>query len=218
MLGKTFNRLTVIEFSHTDKYYSKHWRCSCLCGNTCIVRGQKLISGHTKSCGCITKEKPPRFIDGRSKEPLYKIYYSMLARCNNPKSSKYYNYGKLGITVCKEWQESFDAFKEWALASGYAKGLSLDRIDVYGMYAPHNCRWATASVQMLNKRPQSQTPYITFNSTKNKWVGRLTVNRVRKEICVSANKQDVIDKIIEYILQHNLVEQKKVLINAGFNL
>ena len=218
MIGETYGRLTVIAYSHKDKYYAKHWQCSCACGNTCVVNRQKLISGHTKSCGCISIEKPPRLIDGRSKELLYKVYYQMLNRCHNPDSSGYYKYGALGITVCNSWRESFTVFRDWAINNGYAPGLSIDRIDAYTGYFPENCRWVTRSTQSLNKRTWSQTPYVSFNTSKGKWVGRLTINGVRKEVACSTDQDYVMQEVIAYVKRNNLLEQRKVLINAGFTL
>lgn len=45
IIGQKFNRLTVID---RDKKYI----CQCECGNIVKVVRAKLISGHTKSCGC----------------------------------------------------------------------------------------------------------------------------------------------------------------------
>lgn len=54
--GKTFGRLLVVEFSHIAKDHRSMWKCKCTCGNTCIISGHSLKSGHTKSCGCLAKE------------------------------------------------------------------------------------------------------------------------------------------------------------------
>ena len=56
LTGKTFNRLTVLQLSHYGNGYEKYWKCSCSCGNTKIIAGHALRSGHTKSCGCLQKE------------------------------------------------------------------------------------------------------------------------------------------------------------------
>lgn len=49
-------KLTVLKLNHikNHKYY---WLCQCECGNTTIVRGDRLVSKKTQSCGCLQKEK-----------------------------------------------------------------------------------------------------------------------------------------------------------------
>lgn len=51
LTGQKFNKLTVIERVESNNRHAQ-WRCKCDCGNETIVRGDKLKSGHTKSCGC----------------------------------------------------------------------------------------------------------------------------------------------------------------------
>lgn len=53
LTGKKFNSLTVLKLDHMSSH--AYWLCRCDCGNTCVVSGSKLISGHTKSCGCASK-------------------------------------------------------------------------------------------------------------------------------------------------------------------
>jgi hypothetical protein len=60
-------------------------------------------------------------------------------------------YGGLGVKVCEEW-ESAEAFISWALANGYAPGLTIDRINAFGDYTPDNCRWITIQEQQANRR------------------------------------------------------------------
>lgn len=52
-IGKEYNWLTVLErdFSVTDKNHS-YWLCKCRCGKIKSIRGDKISSGATKSCGC----------------------------------------------------------------------------------------------------------------------------------------------------------------------
>lgn len=60
LIGKRFDKLVVTQYAG-DEYIgtdnNSRWICECDCGNQVIVGGNKLKSGHTKSCGCIQKEK-----------------------------------------------------------------------------------------------------------------------------------------------------------------
>jgi hypothetical protein len=76
----------------------------------------------------------------------------MKDRCNNPKSDRWEWYGARGISVCEEWKNSYEAFREWALSNGYQGGLTIDRVDVNGNYCPDNCRWITIKDQQNNRR------------------------------------------------------------------
>lgn len=53
LTGKTFNKLTVINLNkERSKKGVLYWNCRCECGNTTVVSGYNLKSGHTGSCGC----------------------------------------------------------------------------------------------------------------------------------------------------------------------
>ena len=63
-----------------------------------------------------------------------------------------------GIRVCDEWNESFGAFKRWALDNGYEDNLTIDRIDNDKGYESSNCRWATIDQQNANRRRVGRLP------------------------------------------------------------
>ena len=75
----------------------------------------------------------------------------MKYRCNNPNFNGFKYYGGRGIKVCKEWENSFEAFYNWAINNGFSDDLSLDRIDNNKGYSPNNCRWATNTIQQRNR-------------------------------------------------------------------
>lgn len=52
--GKKIGRLKVVKISY--KLRSTYWECQCDCGNKIVVKRSNLISGNTKSCGCLKKE------------------------------------------------------------------------------------------------------------------------------------------------------------------
>lgn len=118
-----------------------------------VVRLNNLRNGQSQSCGCRHREiVSANRKHGDWNKQLYKVWCAMKQRCSNPNSRVYGYYGGRGISVCREWQESYLTFREWATASGYERGLTLDRIDNDGDYEPSNCRWVSMSVQNSNKR------------------------------------------------------------------
>ena len=52
LTNKEFTFLTPYEYIKGGK-----WKCKCRCGNEVIVDTRNLNSGHTKSCGCLQKQK-----------------------------------------------------------------------------------------------------------------------------------------------------------------
>ncbi len=54
--GQKFNRLTVINFHHSDKRWRKWYNVKCDCGSNKVVMGSAMTSGNTKSCGCLSRE------------------------------------------------------------------------------------------------------------------------------------------------------------------
>ena len=67
-------------------------------------------------------EMNTKYRHGMCKTKIYYIWKTMRQRCNNPNNSHYQWYGACGISVCKEWNEDFLNFYEWALKNGYKEG------------------------------------------------------------------------------------------------
>jgi hypothetical protein len=63
LIGKTYNRLTVIARSENNKKGEAMWLCECSCPehNRTIVRSSDLKSGNTKSCGCYRDERIAKY-------------------------------------------------------------------------------------------------------------------------------------------------------------
>jgi hypothetical protein len=142
LLGIVFGRLTVIEDNSRSKQGNVIWKCKCECGNEVLVNSSYLITGTTRSCGCLKKEESIiRFTThGKTRTRLYTTWSSMNQRCYDQKCKSYSAYGGKGVTICDEWK-SFVTFQKWAEQSGYNDELTIDRKDSTGNYCPENCQW-----------------------------------------------------------------------------
>lgn len=155
LTGQRFGRLVVISRAKENtRNGTTRWICKCDCGNMTTVTKTKLTCGLIVSCGCYRSRR-----NSESYTSLYRIWYNMHKRCEDPKRDHYDRYGGLGICVCAEWSDFF-TFKLWAITHGYTDDLSIDRIDGDGNYETSNCQWITQKQQMQNI---STNRHITFD-------------------------------------------------------
>lgn len=152
LLGQRFGRLVVIEDYGFDKWNLRKWLCKCDCGTIKPIHARNLIIGRTQSCKCLQKDFVAKLTlsHGMATTPEYNSWKSMIARCDNPTSIGYGNYGERGIRVAPEWYD-FKVFYE-AVGPRPGPNYTIDRIDNDGNYEPRNVRWATRKQQQRNKR------------------------------------------------------------------
>lgn len=128
-------------------------RCDCgavktvFCGD--LSRGK---SDACHRCASIARNTTHGDAAGHHRR-LYRIWCNLRRRCTDPKFARFEDYGGRGIGVCIEWMTSYQSFKAWAIANGYADDKQIDRHpDNNGDYEPGNCRWTTAKQNMRNTR------------------------------------------------------------------
>ncbi len=164
--GQTFGRLIVTSRVKSSSGDRAFWLCDCECGEVVAVRSGDLQRGHTKSCGCLRAIHGCSGKNGRTSE--YVAWVDMRIRCFNPNHRYYVRYGGRGISVCKQWDSSFESFLG-DMGEKPSPKHSLDRIDNDGNYEPTNCRWATPLEQSNNR---SSLVWITANGethTQTQW-------------------------------------------------
>lgn len=179
LTGQDFGRYHVD--AHTKRpvgltHRGAYWKCHCrTCGYVNIIRGDKLVSGYTTLCPVCDKDifnKHSKSDDATiDTKRLYRIWFAMNDRCNNPNNNAYKHYGKKGITVCWRWSsenpDGKDNFIKDAYSNGYydqpkntpyGSKLSIERKNIKLGYSPDNCIWIPTSMQPRNT---SRNRYIT---------------------------------------------------------
>lgn len=160
--GTRFSRLKVIELVYGTKPTIAI--CQCDCGSFARIARDKLVNGHTKSCGCLNLEKLRQrgtthgHTTGIGQSRTYNTWVAMISRTG----LDYFKYYKpRGIGVCDRWKK----FENFLADMGERpEGKTLDRYpNQNGNYEPGNCRWASAKEQSRNT---SRNRYLEFNGER----------------------------------------------------
>ena len=141
----------------TESGYSQRWglfHCP-----YCKQKVEKVLAVgiENKSCGCAQHSitATTNKIHGQTPESLYRRWVTMKNKCYNPNNKWFKDYGGKGIGVCDEWCESFEPFRDWALANGYRESLDLSRKDINSDFTPENCCF-TKPIVTIEKRTTSK--------------------------------------------------------------
>lgn len=160
------SRWTVVHYVRADKRkhggWDHFWLCRCSCGTEEVRTLGHVMSGRSRSCGCIqiASVVARNRTHGLSKHPCYSQWKAMHKRCRSRTDPAYHRYGGRGIRVCKRWSGR-DGFLNFIADMGeQPEGCNtVERKRVNENYTPENCCWASRSVQNRNKRNNRR---ITF--------------------------------------------------------
>lgn len=180
-IGKTYNRLTVLEELEKHIYPSGDTRrkflAQCSCGSepkAYLIND--LRSGHTKSCGCRNIENLTKH--GMHDSRAYQCWADMKIRCDNEKNKYYDYYGGRGITYDSKWK-TFEGFWE-DMKDTYEDDLTLNRRDNDGNYCKENCEWDTKNFQGHMRRKLKGTRLESIGMVQNtdnlKFYARIRIN------------------------------------------
>ncbi|MFI5404973.1 MAG: hypothetical protein ACHQ1D_00520 [Nitrososphaerales archaeon] len=184
-VGREFDRLTIIG-SLPSKNHRSYSLCKCICGNQLPVMNKCLLSGNTRSCGCLQLDCFNSIITkhGLCDTSEYNIWNHIKQRCYNKNCKAYLYYGGSGIKVCDRWligeygKTGFECFME-DMGKKPEDKTSIDRIDGSRDYCLQNCRWANSKEQSRNRENFCRS--ITINNETKKlfeWLEILNIKRV----------------------------------------
>lgn len=150
LTGNTYGRLLVLKPGVGRVYTSgerSSWVCQCKCGNFIDVLALSLVTGRTKSCGCLRSELAMKAAKshGGSKHPEYLVWQAMLNRCRNSNTTSYKYYGARGIKVCLRWHKYENFIAD--MGRRPTANHSIERSKVDKGYTPSNCHWSTQEAQ-----------------------------------------------------------------------
>lgn len=163
-VGNKYGRLLVTEelpgSPRKNGASRRRVRAVCDCGTVKEFDLSKLMTGYTKSCGCLMPEASAKNSrkhgdaardENERQAPEYVAWVSIKQRCYNPKLKNFHLWGGRGITMCDRWFNDYTAFLA-DMGPRPSPKHSVDRRETDGNYEPNNCRWATRKEQGRNIR------------------------------------------------------------------
>lgn len=168
--GQKFGQLVCLYPIGMTESRNTIWLCQCDCGNYHEAINTDLTRGRTKRCWkCSGKKQHTKQTENRDILKKFKcVHHHLIAKCiyrNREFDEKYYK----DIDLDSAWidfnifkQDMFESYVRHIEEFG-VKNTTLDRIDNQKGYSKSNCRWATLTEQVENRRNQKTFKIIYPN-------------------------------------------------------
>jgi hypothetical protein len=182
--GQRFGRLVAIRMTAKSSVgppqRGEMWLLRCDDGNEIEAIKANVLSGRTRSCGCLQAETCGKghTIHGHAGAGVsseYNSWRAMHQRCSNPNHKSYKNWGGRGITVCERW-ESFENFLS-DMGLKPSPEHTLHRVDGDDNYKPGNVRWALPVEQANNTSRNRLITMAGETHTEAEWCRDLGVSK-----------------------------------------
>ena len=218
LIGKTFNRLTVIErgpdyINPTTGKRKKRWICECSCKdhNRIIVFKSDLTRTNkaTKSCGCLNRERTFEHLKERHKVNIYDLSGEYGIGYSSNTNEEFYfdleDYDKIkDICWCVKISDGFKQLSGWDSNTrknvlmhcflGYKYYDHIDRNELNNR--KNNLRRCTEKENLRNKslykNNKSNVTGVCWHKKNEKWTAGIRVNKIQKYLGSFSNKEDAI--------------------------
>ena len=122
------------------------------CGDNIEIRRSDLKKkDHIICIECKYKRSQTHGLSGTK---LYRRWTSIKQRCYNPNRKDYKWYGAIGVTVCDEWLNSFEAFNDWSVKNNIEEfdfQIDKDMLNNGFIYSPENCIAVSRKKNLQNR-------------------------------------------------------------------
>lgn len=190
--NKTFGRLTVLERAENNKQGQPQWLCQCNCegeNSLKVIKGSSLRSGHTKSCGCLQREKIKEISQISKNHNTYDLSGEYGVGWTFKKEKFWFDLEDYNKIKNYSWHFNKDGY----IVTGYNKILMHriimncpDDMEVdHIFHKKFDCRKeflriVTPSQNQMNRRIQSNNTSgikgVVWREDKEKWRAYITIN------------------------------------------
>lgn len=191
MTGEVYGLYTVGDFSGRNKHGDSLWKCVCKCGSETIINRCNLVSGNSKSCGCLKlgkdkKASPPHMApDGAAWIQLTRGKWCLVDSEDFPLVSQYeWNLSVHGYAIRNPSKFCKSRFLH-RLVMGEPNGKQVDHRNMDTLdNRKKNLRVASDTQNKFNKglRKDNVSGYkgVNLHSQTGKWTMEIQANGIRE--------------------------------------
>jgi hypothetical protein len=161
LTGQRFGKLVALRRVPDAK--RGYWVVRCDCGTVKTADVSHLRAGTSSACRPCSNTT-----HGGAYSPTWATWRDMKARCLRKAHPAYSRYGGRGITVCRRWLASFEAFRE-DMGERPSARHSIERKNNDRGYTRANCCWATRKQQARNRSSNTRLAHLGRTLSLTEW-------------------------------------------------
>lgn len=159
-IDKKFNKLTIKQYSHTDKRRAAWYICLCECGKEKTLPKSKVKKGYVKSCGCLNDPWGDRNKNWTGYKEISGVYWKSVRNAARARGIPF------DINIEYAWDLFLEQDRKCALTNqdliikarhGHKEAnASIDRKDSSKPYTPDNIQWVHKDINLMKRDFEQQ--------------------------------------------------------------